>query len=269
MRDPFLKLILMMMFSFGMHACATRSQEVVYRVKVMPGDTLISIATKYGTSWYSIARDNSIGDYRQVKVGDELFVRPGPGGFVARGDTGQTGFLGEVSSREWRDRQEQVSQEANSGKGAKQDRRRQPRGGFLFGFSDDDKLNWPVEGGLSSEYGPRWGRFHHGIDIRAASGTAIKSAHDGKVVFSGWRGGFGRLIVIEDDEGDFLTYYAHCRSLKAKTGDRVRRGQKIATVGSSGHATGAHLHFEYRLASGESRNPLEKLGKPTELISSK
>lgn len=269
MKAQVMRFILALLFIFSMQACATRSQEVVYKVKVMPGDTLISIASKYGTSWYSIARDNSIGDYRQVKVGDELFVRPGPGGFIARGDTGQSGFLGEVSAREWRDRQQKYSQGVGSSKEANQERRSVPRGGFLFGFSDDDKLNWPVEGGLSSEYGPRWGRFHHGIDIRASSGTAIKSAHDGKVVFSGWRGGFGRLIVVEDDEGDFLTYYAHCRSLKAKVGDRVRRGQKIATVGSSGHATGAHLHFEYRLASGESRNPLEKLGKPTELLSSK
>lgn len=246
--------------------CATNRDEVYYKVKVMPGETLISIATRYGTSWYAIARDNSIRDYRQVKVGDLLYVKPGPGGFLAVGDHGNGGFVGSLTYEEWRNGRESAA--AKQHETGSTEHAHRPRGGFLFG-AEDGKLKWPVSGGdVSSNYGPRWGRFHHGIDIRAPGGTPIHAAHDGKVTYSGWRGGYGRMIVVEDDSGDFLTYYAHCQSLDVESGDRVRRGQKIGNVGSSGKATGSHLHFEYRLSSGRSLNPMEKLEAGQTLVSS-
>src|SRR4051812_22533512 len=100
-----IKNVLLLGFVFLLtFSCATTQDTAYYKIKVMPGETLISIATRYGTSWYAIARDNSIRDYRQVKVGDILFVRPGPGGFVAVGDHGKTGFLGLVSQEQWQER---------------------------------------------------------------------------------------------------------------------------------------------------------------------
>ncbi len=249
-------------------SCVTTGGDVYYKVKVLPGETLVSIATRYGTSWYAISRDNSIRDYRQVKVGDILYVKPGAGGFIAIGDTNNTGYLETLTHEQWRQRLDEKNR-VDTGKQERKLQTNRPRGGFLFGSPEEDKLLWPVTGAISSNYGPRWGRFHHGIDIRSQSGSVIAAAHDGKVIFSGWRGGYGRLLVIHDEAEDFYTYYAHCNSLTAKVGDLVRRGQKVATVGASGKATGSHLHFEYRLAGGRSLNPIDLLSQPSSLMSSK
>lgn len=106
---------------------------------------------------------------------------------------------------------------------------------------------------LSSPFGRRWGRSHQGIDLAAPNGTPIYATTAGKVVYSGWTGGYGRNILIEHKPG-FMTRYAHCARLLAKTGERVPRGRLIARVGSTGHSTGPHLHFEV-IINGQPRNP--------------
>lgn len=114
------------------------------------------------------------------------------------------------------------------------------------------QLVFPVAGGrISSSYGPRLdpftglSAFHHGIDIAAPAGTPIQALGEGKVTFSGSLGGFGRLVVI-DHGRDCRTYYAHMQSTDLHTGDSVGRGEVIGTVGSTGRATGPHLHLEVR-----------------------
>lgn len=127
---------------------------------------------------------------------------------------------------------------------------------------DLSKWRSPLEGAISSNYGPRDGdglfqsrRFHHGIDIRAKSGTKIRAVYSGRVIFSGWKKGFGRLVIV--DHGELHSYYAHCQSLHVKRGDWVDKGQWLARVGSSGRSTGPHLHFEIRSeVSGKSFDPL-------------
>ena len=111
----------------------------------------------------------------------------------------------------------------------------------------------PVGGYVSSPFGKRWGGSHTGVDYATSSGTSIKAADGGKVTFSGWSGGYGKLIIIDHGNG-YQTYYAHCSSLLVGSGKRVAKGQVIARVGNTGNSTGPHLHFEIR-KNGVPQNP--------------
>jgi murein DD-endopeptidase MepM/ murein hydrolase activator NlpD len=120
------------------------------------------------------------------------------------------------------------------------------------------RLAWPVPSSkrLSSKFGRRWGKAHEGIDIAARSGTAIVAAESGVVVYSGADlGGYGNLTVISHNGGLF-SIYAHAKKNFTSKGDKVHRGQVIAQVGSSGKATGPHLHFEVRFDS-KAMDPLK------------
>jgi murein DD-endopeptidase MepM/ murein hydrolase activator NlpD len=118
----------------------------------------------------------------------------------------------------------------------------------------------PVEGGwLSSSFGwridPFTGQknFHEGLDFPSEAGTPIVAAASGKVIFADVQAQYGKLVEIDHGNG-LVTRYAHCSMLFVKEGDLVVRGQRIAAVGSSGRATGPHLHFEVRL-NGAPQNP--------------
>ncbi|MEO0080131.1 MAG: M23 family metallopeptidase [candidate division WOR-3 bacterium] len=118
---------------------------------------------------------------------------------------------------------------------------------------------WPVQGWVTSGFGMRddpWTgsrSMHQGMDIVAPPGTPIVATADGRVSFTGWRPGFGRVVEIDHGYG-IQTFYGHCQSIKVNQGARVNRGQPIATVGSSGRATGTHLHYGVRL-NGNWVNP--------------
>lgn len=111
----------------------------------------------------------------------------------------------------------------------------------------------PTRGRISSRYGMRNGRMHRGLDIAASTGTAIKAADGGKVVYSGRRGAFGNMVEVDHGNG-YVTRYAHCSSINVRVGDRVYKGQVIAKVGNTGRSTGSHLHFEV-LRNGRNQNP--------------
>jgi murein DD-endopeptidase MepM/ murein hydrolase activator NlpD len=106
-------------------------------------------------------------------------------------------------------------------------------------------------------------RPHRGIDVAAAAGTRIVAPATATVAFVGRRFGFG-LVVELVHSGGVVTRYAHCRSALVQRGDRVTMGQTIATVGSSGLATGPHLHFEV-LVKGTAVDPMRFLagGRPS------
>lgn len=109
---------------------------------------------------------------------------------------------------------------------------------------------WPVQGTVSSGYGPRWGRMHRGIDIAAPTGTPVVAAASGVVSYSGWHnGGYGNLVDIKHPDGS-LTRYAHNSQVLVQQGQKVEQGQLIALVGSTGRSTGPHSHFEIH-APGE------------------
>ncbi|GIU95233.1 MAG: hypothetical protein KatS3mg012_1690 [Gaiellaceae bacterium] len=113
---------------------------------------------------------------------------------------------------------------------------------------------WPVSGVVVSGFGMRWGRMHEGIDISASTGTPIRAAAAGTVIWSGWRGGYGNAVII-DHGGGLSTVYAHASALIARQGQRVAQGEVIALVGSTGNSSGPHLHFEVRI-NGAAVDPL-------------
>ncbi len=118
----------------------------------------------------------------------------------------------------------------------------------------------PVAGIMRSGFGVRTHpifrirKLHTGVDLAAPSGTPVKAAADGVVILAGWKGGYGKTVVI-DHGGDTATLYGHCSTLLVTVGNTVRRGQTIARVGSTGYSTGPHLHWEVR-KNGVPVNPL-------------
>ena len=106
----------------------------------------------------------------------------------------------------------------------------------------------PVTGEISSPFGVRRdpltgeARFHAGVDVAAPRGTEIRAVADGEVVFSGWRGGGGRVVEVRHADG-LVTSYAHAERSLVRAGQHVVAGEVVATVGSSGRASGPHLHF--------------------------
>ncbi|SIT87095.1 Murein DD-endopeptidase MepM and murein hydrolase activator NlpD, contain LysM domain [Edaphobacillus lindanitolerans] len=105
---------------------------------------------------------------------------------------------------------------------------------------------WPVQGGyISSRKGERWGRQHNGIDIARPSGRAILAADGGTVKAAGPLGGLGNRIEIDHGNG-YTTLYGHLASIGVKPGQKLEKGAKIGVMGSTGHSTGLHLHFEVK-----------------------
>ena len=111
----------------------------------------------------------------------------------------------------------------------------------------------PVNGTITSRFGRRSGGIHTGLDIANSSGTPIKAVAGGTVIYSGYKGSYGRMIVIDHGNG-VQTYYAHCSKLYVSSGTYVNQGQLIAAVGSTGNSSGPHLHLEIRV-NGVAKNP--------------
>lgn len=106
-------------------------------------------------------------------------------------------------------------------------------------------FDWPVRGRISSRFGSRWGSMHYGLDVAVSTGTQVRAAADGRVTWSGPRGTYGNLVII--DHGlKVETRYAHNSRLAVKAGDSVKRGQIIAYSGNTGRSFGPHVHFEIR-----------------------
>ena len=123
-------------------------------------------------------------------------------------------------------------------------------------------LTWPtpashrVTSGFGWRYHPilRKRRFHQGIDIGASSGSRIVAVAAGTVIYSGYRGGYGNTVMIDHGNG-LVTVYAHQSSTSVSSGAKVKKGQTIGHVGSTGLSTGPHLHFETRV-NGTARDPM-------------
>lgn len=132
---------------------------------------------------------------------------------------------------------------------------------------DDYKLNQkmvlPLKGKTTSEFGVRTHpisgdlRFHAGIDIAAQTGTQIYSAFDGEIIEADYDQWNGNYLKIKHDN-NIMTVYCHCEKLNVKKGQKIRAGEVIATVGSTGSSTGPHLHFELRI-DNVSYNPEKAL----------
>jgi murein DD-endopeptidase MepM/ murein hydrolase activator NlpD len=116
---------------------------------------------------------------------------------------------------------------------------------------------WPCDGVVTSGFGMRWGRMHEGIDIGCAYGAPNRAAAAGTVIWAGWFGGYGNLVVIDHGNG-LSTAYGHASSIVVSVGQSVSQGQTVSYVGSTGHSTGPHLHFEVRV-NGVAVDPLPYL----------
>jgi murein DD-endopeptidase MepM/ murein hydrolase activator NlpD len=108
-------------------------------------------------------------------------------------------------------------------------------------------LAWPVDAALGNGFGPRGNHFHAGIDLLAKAGTTVRAAAPGRVAYAGRiDGGWGKLVVVAH-ASRVRTMYAHLSTVAVDVGERVATGARVGAVGSTGNATGPHLHFEVRL----------------------
>ncbi len=125
------------------------------------------------------------------------------------------------------------------------------------------RFSRPANGPVTSRFGYRFhpilkiNRLHAGVDFGAPSGSPIRAAADGVVVWAGYKGGFGNTIII-DHGGGIMTLYGHSSRLFVGTGARVKRGDRVAAVGNTGLSTAPHLHFEVRV-NGKPVDPLGRL----------
>jgi murein DD-endopeptidase MepM/ murein hydrolase activator NlpD len=121
------------------------------------------------------------------------------------------------------------------------------------------KFSWPVSGAkLTSSYGRRWGTLHKGIDL-ASSNRTIMASDTGKVVFAGTKNGYGKTVILDHNNG-YQTLYAHLSKITVSEGDVLEKGEKLGVMGSTGHSTGIHLHFEV-FVNGKVQNPIKFLKK--------
>lgn len=122
----------------------------------------------------------------------------------------------------------------------------------------------PISGPITSRFGYRIHPifksriYHSGIDIGGPNGGAIKASNDGKVIYSGWYGGYGKVVILDHgviNGQPITTLYAHMSSIGVSNGQMVKKGQTLGREGSTGYSTGPHCHFEVRV-NGKPVNPL-------------
>jgi murein DD-endopeptidase MepM/ murein hydrolase activator NlpD len=143
------------------------------------------------------------------------------------------------------------------GKKPKEEERVLARADTSVSRGSSNRFSWPTQGELTSPFGHRWGRNHDGIDLANDVGTPVRAARSGRVSYSGWSSGYGRVVMIEHDQG-YTTVYGHLSESFVAEGQYVKVGQSIAAMGNTGYSTGPHLHFEVR-KNGTPINPYNVL----------
>jgi murein DD-endopeptidase MepM/ murein hydrolase activator NlpD len=202
---------------------------------VEPGQTLFRISRAYGLTVEELMAANAIEDPKELKVGQELWV---PGAATVQKVTS-------ADSPEPAPPNHSVPPGPQKGKPIVVGRK-------------DGTLQWPLRGVLYARFGRKGKEPHDGIDLAAPAGTPVKTAGEGTVLFAGEQKGYGLIVIVEHPKGT-ITLYAHNRDVRVKSGQKVREGQVLATVGDSGATSGPHLHFEVR-QDGNPVDPLDHLG---------
>ena len=198
--------------------------EGIYHV-VRPGENLFRIGKAYDISHEELARVNRIKDAGQIRAGQRIFI-PGstralPVEMITPAETIPGDAIPEGSGTEL------------------------------------ERFVWPVNGTINSGYGPRGSSFHDGLDISAPEGTPIRAIEAGEVIYSDQLRGYGNMVIIRH-AGGIVSVYAHNQSNLVREGQKVARGEVVATVGSTGRVTGPHLHFEIR-KNNAAQDPLHYL----------
>lgn len=248
---------------------------------IRSGDTLSSIASRFGIKTKTLARANGLSERDTLTLGKQLKVPQGDGIYVTlrSGESishlasrygvkadliqqanrisdptalkkGQQLFIPGVEPKEVT-RNKEVSRESRRERG---DFKQASRGlmGDL-GRAVGKTFIWPTAGRISSYFGARGGRTHAGVDIPRPKGSAIHAARAGTVISAGWNGDYGKCVDISHGAG-VVTRYAHCSKITVKPGEKVEKGELIGLVGDTGRATGPHLHYEVRV-NGRPVNP--------------
>ena len=184
--------------------------------KVQKGDTVSRIAGRYRISGKNIVAHNGLKG-RYINPGQKLFL-PDVRETIARTET------------------------------TRADKKKK---GAVVVASAPRIFAWPMRGRITSGFGTRVDpftrdrRFHCGIDISANVGTPVRAAGNGRVIFNGWKPGYGKVVIVRH-EGGYITVYAHNSRNVSPVDGEVSRGEIIAYSGMTGAVTGAHLHFEVR-----------------------
>ena len=201
--------------------CASTPTGTIHVVR--PGENVYRISRHYDVAPERVVRANRIRDVTDLAVGQRLVIPGSRRGQPAYSLTPPEAAVRSVAARRVKpgDREQALRE-------------------------SDLRFRWPVRGTVSSGYGWRSGRKHEGIDIPAQRGTAVVAAEGGRVIHSGkGLGAYGTVVIVKHS-GHYTTVYAHNRRNLVRKGEFVEKGQVIGEVGSTGNASGTHLHFEIR-----------------------
>ncbi|MDI3524028.1 M23 family metallopeptidase [Kosmotoga sp.] len=229
--------------------------------EVQPGDTLYEIARRFDVHISTILDFNDIENPRLLRVGEQLII-PQPDGLlyeVKKDDT--LTYIAKLffTPLEPLLKANNLTRDSWVFPGQKI---------FIpasiinvFAYEPIEKpLRWPVYGYISSYYGMRihpitgQRKFHTGLDIAAPEGAPIFAAGSGTVVFAGFDKGYGYMVEIMHDDGETVTRYAHMSHISVYVGQHVYAGDLLGRVGSTGLATGPHVHFEVRRLAADGKS---------------
>ncbi len=233
--------------------------------KVQEGENISKISKKLGLNMDTLVSLNSMDNAHTIQVGARILVPNVPGILytVQKGDSlSRISDNYKINTNDILYANDKVDTTVIEGDilflpGAKLSAKERAKAfGYLF--------TKPIRGRFTSSFGTRWHpiykrkKFHTGIDIGAPYGSRIKSAKEGKVIYAGWKGGYGKVVIIKHQLG-YETVYGHMSKISVSVGQYVNAGQIIGRVGSTGVSTGPHLHFEIR-RYGQATNPLKYTG---------
>ncbi len=214
--------------------------------RVQPGDTLVGIASRYGTDWRTLAQWNQLANPNKLEIDQVLRVKPEAQVNAKSGSPAQAPAASGVVVKPVTDGAPAASEPAPQQSMIKEDAPSKPMGTI--------QLIWPAEGPIVSRFD---GNNNKGVGIGGKLGTPVMAAGDGRVVYAGaGLRGYGNLVIIKHDD-TFLTAYAHNQALLVKEDQVVKQGQRIAEMGNT-EADQVKLHFEVRQL-GKPVDPLQYL----------
>ncbi|WP_395843429.1 peptidoglycan DD-metalloendopeptidase family protein [Archangium violaceum] len=237
---------------------------VSVRHTVAPGETMYRISRNYGITVQELSEANGIEDPRTLVVGQELIIP----GFEKRVPVATESSPTPVAEHprpapDVKSPPSRTSAPARAPVIVSAPSRQTPRPAFQRAPSRPEPetkgmLDWPLRGVLYARFGKKGREPHDGIDLAVPVGTPVKTAQEGEVLYAGEQRGYGLIVIVRHSDR-LITLYAHNRDLRVRTGQKVRRGQVVATVGESGKTSGPQLHFEVRV-DGKPVDPLDYLG---------
>lgn len=269
------RICLILMLCLWMSGCAFLQNLIpnsTQSISVNRGDTLYSIAKRYDVPLRDLIERNNLTPPYTLRVGQILHLPANNYHVVAKGDTlynisrrydvnvntlaqanglqaPYTLIIGQRLAVSGNAKPQNYANYGNHPKPTPtySSTTKQPAQSSYIAKNRKSKFIWPVRGNIISKYGTIGkGRTNDGINIKAAKGTSVKAADIGTVAYAGSElKGFGNLILIRHNDG-WITAYAHNEKLLVKKGQKVLKGEKIATVGATGGVSEPQLHFEIR-----------------------